>query len=147
MKMLVLILLTLCPSVTGGFADNADVAKEWKLLAGDWQPVVMEIDGNKLDAEAVKEFKITFTEGKFVVKNGSATIDEGKLEIAPDKKPKHMDVTSSMGDNANKKRPGIYELKGDTMKFVMAPSDKERPTKFESPSGSGNIYIEYKKAK
>ena len=44
-------------------------------------------------------------------------------------------------------RKGIYEVKGDTMKFVFAPPDKERPTKFESPAGDGFIYIEYTKAK
>ena len=42
---------------------------------------------------------------------------------------------------------GIYEIEGDTQKVCFAPPEKERPTKFESESGSGLMLITSKRAK
>jgi uncharacterized protein (TIGR03067 family) len=134
-----------CLLAGAGFAH--DKASDWKELTGDWQPTKMEIDGNALPPDDVKEFLVTMSEGKYVAKRGSDVIDEGKAVIDPSKSPKHLDLTATVGDAKDKLRLGIYELKDDTMKFVIAAADKERPTKFESAAGSGCIYIEYKKKK
>ena len=72
---------------------------------------------------------------------------KAKPSSTPKKTPKQLDLTATVGDNKDKLRLGIYEIKGDKMKFVLAAPEKERPTKFESVAGSGSIYIEYTKKK
>ena len=134
-----------CLLAGAGFAP--DKASDWKELTGDWQPTKMWIDGNELPPDDVKEFLVTLAEGKYTAKRGSDVIDEGKVVIDASKSPKYMDLTATVGDNKDKVRLGIYELKGDTMKFAFAAAEKDRPTKFESAAGSGSIYIEYKKKK
>jgi len=144
MKLRLGILLAGCLLVAAGF--RADKASDWKELIGDWQPTKMELDGNALPPDDVKEFLVTMSEGKYAAKRSGEIIDEGKAVIDTSKTPKQLDLTATVGDAKDKVRLGIYEIKGDTMKFVVAGVDKERPTKFESPAGSGSIYIEYKKA-
>ncbi len=145
MKLRLGILLASCLVIAAGF--RADKASDWKELIGDWQPTKMEIDGNALPADDVKEFLVTLSEGKYAAKRSGEVIDEGKAVIDTTKTPKQLDLTGSMGDAKDKVRLGIYEIKGDKMKFVIAAPEKERPTKFESPAGSGSIYIEYTKKK
>src|ERR1700722_8304780 len=96
MKLRLGMLLVGCLLVGAGFAHDA--ASEWKELAGDWQPTKMEIDGNALPADDVKEFLVTLSEGKYAAKRGSDVIDEGKAVINPDKTPKHLDLTATVGD-------------------------------------------------
>jgi uncharacterized protein (TIGR03067 family) len=145
MKLRLGMVLVGCLLAGAGFAP--DKASDWKELTGDWQPTKMEIDGNALPPDDVKEFLVTMSEGKYVAKRGSDVIDEGKAVIDTSKSPKNLDLTATVGESEGKLRLGIYELKGETMKFVIAGVGKERPTKFESAAGSGSIYIEYKKKK
>ena len=51
--------------------------------------------------------------------------------------PKTIEFTFLDGALKGKKRHGIYELSGDTLKLCYGPSDKPRPTAFASPAGSG----------
>ena len=74
-------------------ADKA--ADEWKMLAGKWQPTKMEIDGNALSADDVKEFLVVLSEGKYTAKRNDQTIDEGTVTLDSEKKPKHMDLKAS----------------------------------------------------
>jgi uncharacterized protein (TIGR03067 family) len=143
MKLSLGMLLASCFLVAAGF--RADDAGDWKELKGDWQTTKLEIDGNALPAEEVKEFLVTLSEGKYAAKRSGEVIDEGKAAIDGSKTPKHLDLTASMGDNKDKLRLGIFEVKDGVLKFVIAGPDKERPTKFESAAGSGNIYLECKK--
>ncbi len=133
-------LLVGCLLVAGAF--RADDASAWKEVTGDWQPTKMELDGNALPAEDVKEFLISMSQGKYAAKRSGEVIDEGKSKIDGSKSPKHIELTATIGQDKDKTRLGIYEVKGDTMKLVLAAADKERPTKFESPAGGQLIYIE-----
>ena len=145
MKLRFGMILVGCLLAGAGFAP--DKASDWKELTGDWQPTKMELDGNALPADDVKEFLVILSEGKYVVKRSGDVFEEGKAVIDTSKSPKHLDLTATVGDNKDKLRMGIYEVKGDTMKFVIAAADKERPTKFESVAGTGNIYVEHNKKK
>jgi uncharacterized protein (TIGR03067 family) len=139
-------LLVGCLLVVGA-GYRLDDASDWKAIAGDWQPTKMEINGNALPAEDVKEFLITMKDGTYSAKRGDEVIDEGKAKIDASKNPKHLELTASVGDAKDKVRLGIYEVKDDTLKFAIASPDKERPTKFESPADSGTIYIEFTRKK
>jgi uncharacterized protein (TIGR03067 family) len=145
MKLRLGLLLACSLLMAAGF--RADKASDWKELTGNWQPTKIEIDGNPLPADDVKEFLIVLSEGKYSAKRSGEAIDEGKAEMDGSKTPKYLDLTASMGDQKDKLRKGIFEIKGDTLKFVIAGADKDRPTKFEAPAGSGSILLECTKKK
>lgn len=130
-----------------GAGFRADKASDWKELSGNWQPTKIEIDGNALPADDVKEFLIVLSEGKYSAKRSGEAIDEGKAELDGSKTPKWLDLTASMGDQKDKIRKGIFKIEDGTLKFVIASADKDRPTKFESAAGSGSIYLECTKKK
>jgi hypothetical protein len=46
-----------------------------------------------------------------------------------------------------KKVRGIYELDGDTLRFCVAPPDKDRPTEFTSRKGSGYTLRVFRRVK
>lgn len=143
MKLRLGLLLVSSLLLAAGF--RADNAADWKDLTGDWQPSKIEIDGNALPADDVKEFLITLSEGKYSAKRSGEAIDEGKATVDGSKSPKHLDLTAAMGDQKDKLRKGIFEVKDGTLKFVIAQPDKDRPTKFEATTGTGSIYLECKK--
>jgi uncharacterized protein (TIGR03067 family) len=145
MKLRLGLLLMSSLLLAAGF--RADNAADWKDLTGDWQPSKIEIDGNALPADDVKEFVITLAEGKYSAKRSGETIDEGKAALDGSKSPKHLDLTASMGDQKDMLRKGIFVVKDGTLKFVISQPEKDRPTKFESAAGSGSIYIECTKKK
>lgn len=118
---------------------------QWVAINGNWRPTLFEVDGNRLPDDDLKEYLFVFSEGKYTVKRGGETIDEGKVMIAPNKTPKELDLMGSMGDSKNRIRKGIYEVKDDALKFVT--SDEERPTKLEAPAGSKRILLELKRVK
>ncbi len=145
MKLRLGMLFVSCFVLAAGF--RFDAAADWKELKGDWQPTKMELDGNALPDDDVKAILITMSEGKYSAKRGDEVIDEGTSKIDASKSPKHLDLIASVGDNKDKERKGIYEIKGGVLKFVIAAPEKDRPTKFESTAGSQCIYIECTKKK
>jgi uncharacterized protein (TIGR03067 family) len=145
MKVRLGMLLVGCLLMAAGF--RADNASAWKEITGDWQPTKMELNGTALSDEDVKEFLITMSEGKYSAKRSGEVIDEGKSKIDASKSPKHLDLIASIGDAKDKTRLGIFEVKGDKLKMVIAGVDKNRPTKFEAPADSELIYIECTKKK
>jgi hypothetical protein len=79
MKMRLGLLFASCLLMAAAF--RFDDAGDWKELKGDWQPTKMELDGNPLPAEEVKEFVVTMSEGKYSAKRGDQVIDEGTSKI------------------------------------------------------------------
>lgn len=148
MKLRIALAIVGCALLVGAApAPEDEKSSDWTLLSGNWQPTLMEIDGNKLPPDEAKEFLVIMSKGKYAAKRSGETIDEGTATIDQTKKPKEMDLKAGVGEQKGKVRKCIYEVTKDTMKFVIAQPDKDRPTKFESPAGSGCIYMEYKRTK
>jgi uncharacterized protein (TIGR03067 family) len=119
-------------------------AKEKKLMEGTWDIVSVTVDGN--DVPKPEEKATLVVKGDtWAIKVGDTVNQEGTFKIDPTIKIKTIDVMQTKPDGSN--RIGIYELKGDEMKICLVGDGKDRPTAFESKSGSGAYLAVYKKSK
>ena len=123
------------------------VMKELALLDGEWAMVSGERDGQALPEEYVKTATRVAKGGESTVTIAGMVVMKSKYTIDPTKKPKAIDFEATEGEAAGKKIQGIYELEGDTLKFCLAPSDKDRPTDFTAKEGSGRTVSVWKRAK
>jgi uncharacterized protein (TIGR03067 family) len=131
--------------IAGDEKEDA-VAKDMKLLQGDWVMQAFENNGKPISAEETKKIKLTIKGDRYLV-----TIGERKLELTfkidPAKKPKAIDLTMDQGEKKSVTH-GIYEVSADTFK-VCRPTEagKERPTEFSTKEGSGLAMSSYQRAK
>jgi uncharacterized protein (TIGR03067 family) len=122
-----------------------DATKELKELAGTWTLVSEVADGEERDADYLKKIKWIINEdGTWKVLEDGKVKYRGKLAVDPAKKPKTIDSTLA-GDQEGTVVLSIYELKEDSLKHCFAVG-KDRPTAFESKSGSGYTNSVFKRA-
>lgn len=112
-------------------------------LTGAWTIVTFERGGQKNDGASGE---VTFSHDKVVVK-GMNGEHEGTYQLHADKSPMQIDFTPSNGDNAGKVHKGIYQLKGNRLKILLAPPNEERPKDFKGKEGEGRLYVELKRKK
>jgi RNA polymerase sigma-70 factor (ECF subfamily) len=97
-----------------------------ELILGTWIPVSGELNGKEIPKEQLPT-KLVITKDKFTLHRAGGETEECGYSIDPEKKPKEIDVT--FGD---KTYPGIYELKGTTLKYVGGSLERSRPSDFDS---------------
>jgi len=75
--------------------------------------------------------------------------DKGTFTLDATKSPKRIDVRSAEGPFKGKTLPGIYELKGDTLRLCLDGDGKadKRPTAFEAPGTTRNMLLTYRREK
>jgi uncharacterized protein (TIGR03067 family) len=130
--------------VAGAVAQDAK--KEQELLKGTWSVVAAEKGGEKAPAEAIKDMKLHFAEGKITIKHPGGE-RESTFKLDPAKKPKVIDIMPGDGPNKGKTLPGIYELKGDDLRIALGETDAARPTEFASKAGEGQMLMILKRDK
>jgi uncharacterized protein (TIGR03067 family) len=102
--------------------------------------VSLEVDGNQANEEDAKKITvINEADGKWRIEVEGKVIARGTSKIDPTAKPKAVDLTATEGESSGQTAQGIYEFGDDTRKVCLAPADKERPTEFAAPAGSGHI--------
>jgi uncharacterized protein (TIGR03067 family) len=123
-----------------------EVKNEVAKLNGTW---TRDVDGKSF----IFHFKQdSFASLSFFPDTTFATV--ARVTIDPTKTPKRMDLTFSAGTGRAERLKGttqldIYELDGDTLKFV-APRGPSRPEAFpdhESPEGEAYFYVVLRRAK
>ena len=77
---------------------------------------------------------------------------KGTLKVDASQKPAHLDFKLSENpnnpDDVGKSLVGIYEVKGDELKWCFVlPDRSDRPKDFKSESGSGQINATLKREK
>jgi|SRR5579864_19678 len=126
---------------------EAAIAAELKRFEGSWKLVSLEVEGNPVPEEAVKnEPPLVLKGDKFTTMAEGKTL-RGEFKIDPTVKPKTIDVMFMDGAAQGKLHQGIYELEGDTYKVCMGMPGKPRPTEFVSKPGSGHVLEVLKREK
>jgi RNA polymerase sigma factor (sigma-70 family) len=122
-------------------ADKEKPAKsDQENLRGTWAGVSGEAGGNTLPADAVKNYRLVFGDGKLTVKFAGEG-KEGTFKLDPAAKPKTIDLTLDGGTGV-----GIYSLDGDTLKLCFTETGKEdRPTEFATKKGRWAVLLVFKR--
>ena len=118
-----------------------------KKLQGTWTATKAERDGKA--ADDVVGDRLSFTGNGFQIRSkDSKPLYEGTFRVDPSTKPAAIDFEHTEGALKGKAWKGIYALDGDTlMTCDNAPNlDKGRPAAFEAKTGSGHIFITFKRA-
>ena len=111
--------------------DKTDDSR--KAFQGTWT-IVDRKKGDGKDKEPVTAPTVVFDGDKYKIKAGDKVVEEGTFKVDGSKSPKQIEVTSTEGMDKGKKWHGIYEIEGDTMRAVVGPTDKDRPTKYDNPA-------------
>jgi uncharacterized protein (TIGR03067 family) len=116
---------------------------------GYWKPLQCDYEGKaQMPAELMKQVTVVFDKSEYHLyfkdskndANGKPIILRLALaNIAMDETTTPKTITFEFADGPlkGKKSHGIYELAGNQLKMCYGASDKPKPTKFESPAGSG----------
>jgi uncharacterized protein (TIGR03067 family) len=121
----------------GGPADEA-TKKEYDRFEGTWTFVSVEMNGQKVPVDALKDTKLVLKGNTFAMAEGKQ-ISRGTYKVDLSKKPKHIDATFNDGPEKGKTLMGIYELKGDIYKVCISITGKDRPKDFVSTPDSGHV--------
>lgn len=129
--------------------DDAIKTERMKFF-GEWQVVSLEIDGNQVQKEDVKKFKVVNgADGTWNITIEGEIKLQGTSAIDPAKEPKTVDLMITEGENKGETMLGVYEFsdENNTRKVCFAKPGDERPGKFSSPAGSGRMLAVLKRIK
>ena len=154
----VLRLLALCAvclwSVAADPADKdkgGDASKDTAALKGKWEPTASESGGNKDDESDYKQYRLVFEGDKFTILKSGETHMKGSMKIDSAQTPKRIDMVVEEcpdPDMKGKSLLGIYELKGDELKWCFVPPDAgDRPKDFSSQAGTSQILATFRREK
>jgi uncharacterized protein (TIGR03067 family) len=121
-------------------ADKFDAAK----LVGTWTYVSAVKNGQKADADNIKDAKVTITKDTMTLEGGAGKF---VMKYTLDTKKKPVTISMKMTEGAEgATAEGIIELKGDELKLCYA-TEGAAPKKFESKEGSDHRLVVLKRAK
>jgi len=149
------LLVGLCFMAAGAAATAADDKggeADSKALQGTWKCVTSEVDGDKQAEDETKEYQLVFSGDKLTVTKSGSTVFKGAVTLDPAQTPHGIDIKleedAQNADNVGKTMAGIYELKGDDLKWCFTlPDRSERPKEFKTESGSSKVYATLKREK
>jgi uncharacterized protein (TIGR03067 family) len=126
----------------------ADEAKgDLKKMEGTWQATLYIADGKKWSDRELKTMKLIV---KGAGENELVLGEEkfhGTYKLDESASPKTIDITLTSGPDKGKKKLGIYELKGDTLRLCVGPLGGKRPAEFVSKPTTGVWMEEWKRAR
>jgi uncharacterized protein (TIGR03067 family) len=144
-KSLVLIVL-LVAGVASALQAGGGTKDDEKVL-GTWMMVSGERGGKKQAIDAMLRF--TFSkDGKFTLtQKGPDAKMTGTYKLNAKKTPREIDLTvvkafgagGAAVDGGGKKFLGIFVFEKDNLKLCLGEIEKERPTTFEAPKGTGTM--------
>jgi uncharacterized protein (TIGR03067 family) len=117
-------------------------------LQGTWTATTAERDGKAASDVVDHQLSITGTRFQLVSRDGKV-LYAGTLRLDRRATPAAIDFLHSEGDLKGKVWKGIYALAGDTLTICdNAPNpEKDRPTAFKAGSGSGYIFVTFKRTR
>jgi uncharacterized protein (TIGR03067 family) len=129
-------------------AREAAVAKDLRVLKGNWRLSSKEEDGKKFSEGELKDVIGTIDgSGHVSVRRGGKLINAATVTLDPTKKPKTIDVAFTGGERKGTTALGVYEIEGDTFRVCIARPGDGRPADFSAKAGSGCILVVYQREK
>lgn len=112
---------------------------------GTWRIASMESDGESLPKEEYESMSLKIEAGKYWL-NRQGNEDNGAFTVDATKSPKQMDIQPDTGPGAGQTIPAIYEWADETLRICYSiDGSGDRPQKFATASGSGQVFVTYKR--
>jgi uncharacterized protein (TIGR03067 family) len=132
-------------------ADDKDpreaARKDLERLQGTWTVVSMEREGEAMPNEEIEGRTCVYKNDMFTLMSHGEPRRRGLITLDPSRTPKALNTWDLNGPYTDATVPGIYELKGDTLKLCFSRPGGERPTEFGTKAGGGLLLVVYKKTK
>jgi len=127
-------------------AQGAD--KDLASLQGVWETLDFRADGDVAPDKLKMQIRLVFKQDRLQILGLSNGGREYSIKLDPEKKPKVIFITPIGGAFKDQTVPGIYEVEGNNLKFVM-PNQviSEPPKAFEAPKGSNLALFVSKRSK
>lgn len=122
-----------------------DTKQDLDKLQGTWVLVSVESKGMELPKDKIKVNTLVIKNDKFIISSEGNPSREAAFTIDPTKNPKWIDQIFKNKEGKEVIRPGLYELNGDTLRFIF---DKERPKELTTTPDSAlnlTVYMRQKK--
>jgi len=108
-------------------------------LQGTWSQIYLEADGvvePQDDEHSVPGAVCIFSGTTFrVIAPNDDILLEGVFELDATSQPKSITWIDSIGEDAGKRLPAIYELSQDSFRFIAANEGQDRPQAFKTVPG------------
>jgi uncharacterized protein (TIGR03067 family) len=115
-------------------------------LQGGWSMVSMSVDGEEVAADEVSTGELVVIDDEYYPALG-ASAETCTIRLDGSKTPKAVDFTYTTGFQKGKTVKGIYKIEDTNLTICRAQTpDKERPSKFAAPAGSGLLLVVWKKS-
>jgi uncharacterized protein (TIGR03067 family) len=114
-------------------AVNAETLHDLELLQGQWEHVLLEVDGVESAADDLSPpgGLTSFASNLFTVHaSDGALLLEGSFTLDASTDPKQVNWLDATGADAGKVLAAIYRLDGDHFVFVAADPGAPRPIEF-----------------
>jgi len=121
-------------------------------LQGTWKLVTIEKAGHPEEGTGDNERTLVFTGDHFQLLKGQDVVIDGTFKLDTSASPKAIDMkvekANEKPDLADKTSLGIYELKGDELKWCAGePGLETRPTAFSSEAQRTILAVFHREAK
>jgi uncharacterized protein (TIGR03067 family) len=117
-----------------------------RAIQGTWQSFKEEMRGGPAPGDP-RDHQMIFSGENFKLVDGDNVLLRGSFKLDASKTPKVVEMVVSEGAGGDPEAPvhGIYELKGDELKWCAAePGSKNGPDKFET-RGTTNVFLHLKR--
>jgi uncharacterized protein (TIGR03067 family) len=115
-------------------------------MKGTWTCISAVNDGKPLPDATVQKLRLTLTQDKYTTQRGNQTLFDSTYKIDASRKPKHIDIIGTEGENEGKAAQGIYSIEHDKLTICYTMPGKERPQEFASKPGSTATLVVWKRS-
>jgi uncharacterized protein (TIGR03067 family) len=141
------LLLVVVTSLAAGAepVSQKSVQSDEVMLQGGWAIVSVEINGECLAMDKLKDARLTIQGKKYSFKLGEIRLElTYKLDAA--RSPKAVDLQVREGDDKGKVYRGIYTLERDRYRICRTTEpEKDRPAAFATRPQSGHMIVVWKR--
>ena len=125
-----------------GLARYVEELRAWE---GQWQFAALEIEGQEVPAEMLRESRLLVDGDRFRVESPDGPY-EGIFTIDVETDPAEIDIEFVEGPEAGQWSYGIYRLDGANLLLCLGVTGATRPARFATSAGSGHALERLRRA-